>query len=96
MVAAITLSVRLEYERGIRIIIRVGTVEINLLVMSKKLKNWLRGATSVLQLRPDTSSKMRERFLQQSAAEALYRDWERIGSDIRTATGKYEHEGTKR
>ena len=37
MVAAITLSVRLEYEKGIRIIIRVGTVEINLLVMSKKL-----------------------------------------------------------
>ena len=64
--------------------------------MGEKLKNWLRGATSVLQLHPDTSSKMREKFLQRSAADALYHDWERIGNDIRTATGRYEYERTTR
>ncbi len=48
--------------------------------------------TSVVQMRPDTSSRMREMFLHRPVAEVLYRDWERIGDAITTATGKYGHE----
>ena len=59
--------------------------------MGKKIKNWLRGAVSTVRLYPDTSSKMAEEFLQRSDSEALYRDWQRIGNDINTAIGIYEH-----
>ena len=59
--------------------------------MGKKIKNWLRGAASTVQLQPDTSSRMTEVFLQRSDSEALYHDWQRIGNDIKIAIGKYEH-----
>ena len=63
--------------------------------MGKKIKNWLRGAASTVQLWPDTSSRMKEVFLQRSDSEALYHDWQRIGNDITTAIGKYEHGKTE-
>ena len=59
--------------------------------MEKKIKNWLRGAASTVQLRPDTSTRMTEVFLHRSDSEALYHDWQRIGNDIKTAIRKYEH-----
>lgn len=49
--------------------------------MSEKVKNWLRGAGSLVQIWPDTSTRARERFLQRSDAEALYGDWQRVGGD---------------
>ena len=59
--------------------------------MGKNIKNWLRGASSSLELWPDTSSRMKEEFLHRTDSEALSRDWQRIGNDIKTAIGKYEH-----
>ncbi len=60
--------------------------------MSEKVKNWLRGAGSLVQIWPDTSTRVRERFLQRSDAEALYGDWQRVGDDIRKAIGQYAAE----
>ena len=60
--------------------------------MNKKVKNWLRGAGTLVQIWPDTASEMRERFLQRSDAEALYGDWQRVGDDIRKAIGQYADE----
>ena len=60
--------------------------------MSEKVKNWLRGAGSLVQIWPDTESEMRKRFLQRSDAEALYGDWQRVGGDIIEAAEKYADE----
>ena len=60
--------------------------------MNKKVKNWLRGMSSVVQVWPDTSSRIREILLRRSDSEALHGDWQRIGNDIRNATDKHAHE----
>ena len=60
--------------------------------MKEKMKHFLRGVVSAFTLYPDTSARMRERFLQRSDAEALYGDWQRVGNDINTAIRKYESE----
>ena len=60
--------------------------------MNKKVKNWLRGAASVAQIWPDTSTRVREMLPRRTDAEALYGDWQRVGGDIRKAIGQYADE----
>ena len=62
--------------------------------MSKKLKNLLKGAASIFEIYPNTSARLRKRFLERTDAEALYSDWQKIGNDIRRTTEKYEREST--
>lgn len=57
-----------------------------------KVSCWLKGAASVLVLFPDTTGRMRKRFLERSDAEALAGDWQQVGDDLRTAIRKYEAE----
>lgn len=63
--------------------------------MGKKIKNWLRGAATTVDLWPDTASRMKQEFLHRSDKEALYQDWQRIGNDIKIAIGKHEQEQTR-
>ncbi|MCY4210982.1 MAG: hypothetical protein OXD47_02330, partial [Gammaproteobacteria bacterium] len=58
--------------------------------MGKKIRNWLRGAATTVELWPDTSSRLKQEFLNRSDKEALFQDWQRVGNDIRTAMGKHE------
>ena len=60
--------------------------------LSIKIKNYSRGVLSTLQLWPDTSSRMKELFLNRTDSEALYQDWQYVGSYIRNASRKYEHD----
>ena len=67
--------------------------------MGGKIINWMRGASSVLEIWPDTGSRIKEQFLTRSDAEALrsdaealYGDWLQVGNDIRSATEEYERE----
>lgn len=60
--------------------------------MGKHIINWLRGASSVIDIWPDTESKMRALFLERSDADALRNDWYNVGNDIKRATESYEQE----
>jgi len=62
--------------------------------MSKKIRNWLNGVSTVMTIWPDTGSRMRTRFLERSDAEALYGDWEKVGQGIKGATERYGFEMT--
>ena len=60
--------------------------------MKERFKHWLKGASTVLVLFPDTATRMRKRFLERSVAEALAGDWQRVGDDLRSAIRKYDEE----
>ena len=60
--------------------------------LREKSKHWLKGASTVLVLFPDTATRMRKRFLERTDAEALAGDWRRVGDDLRSAIRKYEDE----
>lgn len=60
--------------------------------LREKFKYWLKGASTVLVLFPDTTTEMRKRFLDRTDAEALAGDWQRVGDDLRSAIRKYEEE----
>lgn len=60
--------------------------------LREKFNHWLRGASTVLVLFPDTATRMRKRFLERSDAEALAGDWQRVGDDLRSAIRKYDEE----
>ena len=60
--------------------------------LRERAKHWLRGASTVLVLFPDTGTRMRKRFLERSDAEALAGDWQRVGDDLRNAIRKYDEE----
>lgn len=60
--------------------------------LKERAKHWLKGASTVLVLFPNTATRMRKRFLERSDAEALAGDWQRVGDDLRSAIGKYEDE----
>lgn len=60
--------------------------------LREKSKHWLKGASTVLVLFPDTATRMRKRFLERTDAEALASDWQRVGDDLRSAIRKYEDE----
>lgn len=60
--------------------------------LRERFKHWLKGASTVLVLFPDTTTRMRKRFLERSDAEALAGDWQRVGDDLRSAIGQYEDE----
>lgn len=62
------------------------------MTFKEKVSCWLKGAASILVLFPDTTDRMRKRFLERSDAEALAEDWQRVGDDLRTAIRKYEAE----
>lgn len=62
--------------------------------LRERAKHWLKGASTVLVLFPDTGTRMRKRFLERSDAEALAGDWQRVGDDLRNAIRKYEDEQT--
>ena len=62
-----------------------------------KLANYLRGASTILTIFPDTGDKMLEQFCNQSDAEAsksdaeaLRGDWEMVGKDINNAIQRYK------
>ena len=62
-----------------------------------KLANYLRGASTILTIFPDTGDKMREQFCNQSDAEAsksdaeaLHGDWQMVGKDINNAIQRYK------
>lgn len=59
--------------------------------MTEKAKNFLRGVATTVRMWPNTKSAGL-RFLERSDAEALYRDWEKVGGDIRSAMEQHEHE----
>ena len=56
--------------------------------LREKFSYWLKGASTVLVLFPDT----RKRFLERTDAEALAGDWQRVGDDLWNAIRKYEDE----
>lgn len=60
--------------------------------LRERAKHWLRGASTVLVLFPDTATRMRKRFPERTDAEALAGDWQRVGDDLRSAIRKYEDE----
>ena len=60
--------------------------------LRERAKHWLKGASTVLVLFPDTATRMRKRFLERTDAEALASDWQRVGDDLRSAIRKYEDE----
>ena len=60
--------------------------------LREKFKYWLKGASTVLVLFPDTTTRVRKRFLERSVAEALAGDWQRVENDLRSAIRKYEDE----
>ena len=60
--------------------------------LRERAKHWLKGASTVLVLFPDTTTRMRKRFLERSDAEALAEDWQRVGDDLRRTIGQYEDE----
>ena len=60
--------------------------------LREKFKYWLKGASTVLVLFPDTATEMRKRFLDRTDAEALAGDWQRVGDDLRSAIRKYDEE----
>ncbi len=60
--------------------------------LREKFNHWLRGASTVLVLFPDTATRMRKRFPERTDAEALAGDWQRVGDDLRSAIRKYEDE----
>ena len=60
--------------------------------LRERTKHWLKGASTVLVLFPDTTTRMRKQFLERSDAEALAGDWQRVGDDLRSAIGQYEDE----
>lgn len=60
--------------------------------LREKSKHWLKGASTVLVLFPDTATRLRKRFLERTDAEALAGDWQRVGDDLRNAIRKYEDE----
>ena len=60
--------------------------------LREKFKYWLKGASTVLVLFPDTATRMRKRFPERTDAEALAGDWQRVGDDLRNAIRKYEDE----
>lgn len=60
--------------------------------LRERAKHWLKGASTVLVLFPDTGTRMRRRFLERTDAEALAGDWQRVGDDLRSAIRKYEDE----
>ena len=60
--------------------------------LRERAKHWMRGASTVLVLFPDTATRMRKRFLERTDAEALAGDWQRVGDDLRSAIRKYEDE----
>ena len=60
--------------------------------LREKFKYWLKGASTVLVLFPDTTTEMRKRFLDRTDAEALAGDWQRVGDDLWSAIRKYEDE----
>ena len=60
--------------------------------LRERAKHWLKGASTVLVLFPDTGTRMRRRFLERTDAEALAGDWQRVGNDLRSAIRKYEDE----
>ena len=62
------------------------------LALRERAKHWLRGASTVLVLFPDTATRMRKRFPERTDAEALAGDWQRVGDDLRSAIRKYEGE----
>ena len=62
------------------------------LALRERAKHWLRGASTVLVLFPDTGTRMRKRFLERTDAEALAGDWQRVGDDLRNAIRKYDEE----
>lgn len=60
--------------------------------LREKAKHWLKGASTVLVLFPDTGTRLRKRFLERTDAEALAGDWQRVGDDLRSAIRKYDEE----
>lgn len=60
--------------------------------LREKSKHWLKGASTVLVLFPDTATRMRKRFLERTDAEALASDWQRVGDDLRSAIRKHKDE----
>ena len=60
--------------------------------LRERFNHWLKGASTVLVLFPDTTTEMRKRFLERTDAEALAGDWQRVGDDLRSAIGQYEDE----
>ena len=60
--------------------------------LRERAKHWLKGASTVLVLFPDTATRMRKRFPERTDAEALAGDWQRVGDDLRNAIRKYEDE----
>ncbi len=60
--------------------------------MIGKIKNLLRGASTVMSLYPNTGDELRMRFLDRSDAEALHDDWVKVGEDLRKAMSQYEQE----
>lgn len=60
--------------------------------LRERAKHWLKGASTVLVLFPDTGTRMRKRFPERTDAEALAGDWQRVGDDLRNAIRKYDEE----
>jgi len=71
---------------------KLYTRKFDIVTMGRKIINWINGASSIMEVWPDTESRMKSRFLQRSDSEAIYRDWQNVGKDIKAATEKYEHE----
>lgn len=46
----------------------------------------------MVQIWPDTSTRVREMLPRRTDAEALYGDWQRVGDGIRKATKQYADE----
>lgn len=60
--------------------------------LRERSRHWLKGASTVLVLFPDTATRMRKRFLERTDAEALAGDWQRVGDDLWNAIGRYDEE----
>ncbi len=57
-----------------------------------KIKNLLHGASTIINLCPNTRDDLRMRFLERSDAEALHSDWAKVGEDLRKALDQYAQE----
>jgi len=65
--------------------------------MTRLIKNLLRGAGSIMAIYPAESAAARARAIHpyRTDAEALRRDWNRVGQDLWGAMDTYKHEQKK-
>lgn len=65
--------------------------------MSEKIKNFLRGAGTVLQIGPSTthSHVSRPDFMRKSVNDRIASDWARVGTHLHRALAAATHEGVR-